>query len=521
MNADTPMTTTTRMAPAPREVAVIGAGPAGLAAGAWLARQGFQPVLFEAADDLGGQWNAASAMSGVWPGMRTNTSRVLTAFADLDHAPGTPVFPRQEQVLGYLHRYAAQAGLLPRIRFGTRVEHLGRAEAGQGWTLRSRTGGTERTETFARVVVATGRHNAPLRPDVPELDAFAGQGGVLHSFDYAGPQGFRGRDVVVAGCSISALEIASDLAMAGARRVIVTMRRQRYVLQKLTAGVPTDHVAFTRFAALAGAVLPPEALAQGLKGMVLSSAGSPEQAGAPAPDPDIFVAGLTQSQHYLSLVAEGRIEVRPWMTAVAGHEVTFADGSTAPADAILLGTGYRLLLPFLAPEIAGALALDDHHLDLHDHTFHPDLEGLAFLGLFDQVGPYFPVLELQARWLAYAWSGTVPAPDAAAMRAGLAACRARRGGPPTMPMHVMATLFARNAGVEPDPESWPELRRALVFGPLSPASFRLHGPDRREDAAARLRADAASFGGLAAQAMTAEEEARWRGIRDALRARAA
>jgi hypothetical protein len=28
--------------------------------------------------------------------------------------------------------------------------------------------------------------------------------------------------------------------------------------------------------------------------------------------------------------------------------------------------------------------------------FHPDLKGLAFLGLFDLVGPFFPVLELQA-----------------------------------------------------------------------------------------------------------------------------
>ena len=113
---------------APREVAVIGAGPAGLAAGAWLARQGFEPVLFEAADDIGGQWNGASPMSGTWPGMRTNTSRILTAFADLDHPLGTAVFPSREEVLQYLHRYAAQAGLPARIRLSTRVRHLGRAK---------------------------------------------------------------------------------------------------------------------------------------------------------------------------------------------------------------------------------------------------------------------------------------------------------------------------------------------------------------------------------------------------------
>lgn len=506
---------------AAREVAVIGAGPAGLAAGAWLARQGFEPVLFEAAEGLGGQWNTASPMSGTWPGMRTNTSRVLTAFADLDHAPGTPVFPAQEEVLGYLHRYASQVGLLPRIRLGTRVEHLARAPEGRGWVLRSRGGGQERAEVFARVVVATGRYNAPLVPDVAGLGGFAGEGGIVHSFDYAGPAAYRGRSVVVAGCSISALEIASELALAGARRVTVTLRRQRYVLQKLTAGVPTDHVAFTRFAALAAAAMPPAAVAEGLKHLVVSSAGSPEQAGAPRPDADIFAAGLTQSQHYLSLVAEGRIRVRPWMAGVAGREVAFADGGSEEADAILLGTGYRLSLPFLAPEVAEALGLDEQHIDLHDHTFHPELEGLAFLGIFDQVGPFFPVLELQARWLAYAWSGMTPFPAPAAMRAGLAACRARRGGPQAVPMHAMALLFARNAGVEPDPDRWPELRRALLFGPLSPASFRLAGPDRRADAAARTMADAAAFGRLASPAMTDEEAARWESVKAGLRADAA
>jgi cation diffusion facilitator CzcD-associated flavoprotein CzcO len=269
-----------------------------------------------------------------------------------------------------------------------------------------------RTDRFARVIVATGRHNAPAVPHIAGLDRFAGDGGVRHSFDYAGPAACRDRSVVVAGCSISALEIASDLALAGARRVTVTLRRQRYVLRKLTAGVPTDHVAFTRFAALAAAVLPPDALAEGLRQLVLSSAGSPEQVGAPQPDHDIFAAGLTQSQHYLDLVADGRIQVKPWLAGIEGRQVTFADGSRVDADAIILGTGYRLSLPFLAPEIARLLELEEQHIGLHARTFHPALPGLAFLGLFDQVGPYFPVLELQARWLAYAWSGLVPMPSA-------------------------------------------------------------------------------------------------------------
>lgn len=498
-----------------RAVAIIGAGPAGLAAGAWLLRQGFEPILFDASEALGGQWNAASPMSGVWPGMRTNTSRILTAFSDLDHPPATAVFPTQQEVLQYLHRYAAQAGILSRLRLGTRVEYLGRAPGAGGWLLRSRRAGVTQEERYPRVVVATGRYNAPLRPPVAGLDSFSGAGGVLHSFDYAGPAAWRDRSVVVAGCSISALEIASELALGGARQVIVTLRRQRYVLQKLLAGVPTDHVAFTRFADLGGALFPREAMEEGLRHFVVSRCGSPEQFGAPAPEPDIFAAGLTQSQHYLPLVAEGRIHVRPWMREIAGPAVTFGDGTTETVDGIIFGTGYRLSLPFLASDIVDTLGLDDQHMDLHDHTFHPDLDGLAFLGLFDQVGPYFPVLELQARWLAYAWAG-VANHGAAEMRAGLDACKARRGGPQSVPMHAMALLFARHAGVEPALDRWPELRRALMFGPLSPASFRLDGPDRRADAATRTAADAAAFGCQVSPEMTAEETAQWQAVQPAL-----
>jgi dimethylaniline monooxygenase (N-oxide forming) len=60
----------------------------------------------------------------------------------------------------------------------------------------------------------------------------------------------------------------------------------------------------------------------------------------------------------------------------------------------------------------------------------------------------------------------------------------------------MALLFARRAGVEPDLERWPDLRRALLSGPLSPVSFRLEGPHSLGDAAARVAAEAAACGYL-------------------------
>ena len=82
------MNTVTHMAA--RTVAIIGAGPAGLAAARWLREVGFRTTLIEEDIDVGGQWRVGGPQSSVWPGMRTNTSRVMTAFSDLPHPPGTP-----------------------------------------------------------------------------------------------------------------------------------------------------------------------------------------------------------------------------------------------------------------------------------------------------------------------------------------------------------------------------------------------------------------------------------------------
>jgi cation diffusion facilitator CzcD-associated flavoprotein CzcO len=485
-------------------VAIIGAGPGGLVTARWLAQHGFEPVLFEAANALGGQWNRSNPASRTWDGMRTNTSRVMSAFSDLDHAPEVGVYPRQDQMLDYLESYALSFDLVRRIRFGTRIERLERTSTGR-WLVRHVSAAGVEEQSFANAVVATGPQAAPAVPDVPGLDSFTGILGTRHTAQYDGAERYRGRSVLVAGCSISALEIASDLAFAGAREVITTYRRQRYVLPKLIAGVPTDHVMFSRAAALAAEVAPPEALAGHLKAAVLRAGGSPEQFGAPAPDANIFAAGITQAQHYLPAVAEGRITMRPWIDRVEKSRVFFKDGSSMEPDAILLGTGYRISLPWLAPDIGAILNAGGESLDLHLHTFHPDLPGLAFVGLYNLVGPYLPVLELQARWIAYTLAGLVPVASKDAMTAGVAACRAmRERGQPTV-LHELAIALARHAGVEPDLDRWSELERALLFGPLSAVSFRLNGPDSMDNASERVRAAAAAFGAISSPTFTPEE----------------
>ena len=493
------------------QVAVIGAGPGGLVTARWLLSQGFEPVIFEATDRIGGEWSLTPGISGIWEGMRTNTSRVTTAFSDLDQPEGLATFPSNADVLAYLHRFADMFSLEPRFR--TTVNEIRRARPGssEGGYVLTFTGpdGKTQEQTFERVVISSGRYNNPMLPEVPGLDSFTGAGGASHTFDYRNFQDVQGMRIVVGGGAVSALEVAPDLAMRGAK-VILSQRRQRYVLPKLITGRPSDHLVYTRFAAMRQEVVPPEVVNRGLRDFIVQVGGNPEQYGAPRPAETLEEAGVSLSQHYLPMVAEGKIEVLPWMTNVEGNHVTFGEGPDAPqreVDAITFGTGFALKLPFLDEEIRRTLDLDPQHIDLHKYTFHPELPGLAFVGLYELIGPYFPALEVQGRWVAYAFGGACPMPSSKEMQDGVNQYRSKRGKSQRIPVHILARQIAPDAGFEAQLDRHPDLAREILFGPLATVSYRLDGPDALDDAPERIRRAARAFGVVPDPEFSSEQRA--------------
>lgn len=162
------------------------------------------------------------------------------------------------------------------------------------------------------------------------------------------PGRYRGARVLVAGGSISALEIASDLAVLGAARVVLAMRRQGYVVPRLIAGVPPESHAFTRAHALWLEGASPDEWARETLAFMLRVGGSPAWYGGGTPAGDLRLAGTVGSHAFPQLVAEARIACRPWLARVGGRRVAFADGTEEDFDGIVLATGYRLHLPFLA-----------------------------------------------------------------------------------------------------------------------------------------------------------------------------
>lgn len=495
-------------------VAIVGGGPAGIVTAKYLLVNGFEPTIFEKSSDVGGQWNAAAAHSGVWPEMRTNTSRVMTRFSDMGHEDDVPTYPHNRHMLAYLHRYADRFGVTPRVQLNTQVEHVVELPDG-GFRVTTSRNGQSTEADFDRVVIASGRYNKPYIPDVPGLKTFPGK--VLHSFQYKTPDEFRGKRVLVCGCSISSLEIAGDLAMLGAASVVSSSRRQRYVAPKLVGGVPTDHLAFTRWSAYAAEVFPPEVTSEGLKRFLLMAAGSPEQYGALKPHDDVRKAGITLSHHFLPLVAEGRIKVKPWVREINGNTVTFEDGAKADFDAILFGTGFTLNLPYVSDDLRRKLDVSDHEADLFNFTFSPEIDNLAVVAQFSLIGPFYPTVELQARYVAYTWAGIVPHATREEMLAGIARDKAMRSPDHTVLMHLMAVRFARLIGAEPLVRDHPQLERALMFGPMAAVSFRISGPDALPNAEIEFLQECARFGNITSQELTPDQRERMSALDGALR----
>ncbi len=339
------------------------------------------------------------------------------------------------------------------------------SEVAPGWTVDG--------EPFDGVVVASGRFR---RPQVPEgLRAFRGE--LLHAFDYRGAEAPAGRATLVYGNGISGLEIASDLAPHA--RVVSAFRKPRYVIQKVVDGVSSDWHWYTLFGALERRLLVPDAWAMRQRERILRLAGDPCEFGAPAPDADLRVAGISLCQDYLRQVRDGSIACRPGIASVDGHVVTFTDGSAETVEAIVCATGYDVDIPYL-----DALGPE---LDLFHRTFHPDLPGLGVIGQFLAQGPYFPLLELQARWIVSVWSGEASLPGDAEMRAEIA-----RPRPPLDAHNALALTLAEQLGVSPEPIDWPELTEPLMFGPLLPPRYRLSGPGAQPEAAERFAVQLAS-----------------------------
>jgi putative flavoprotein involved in K+ transport len=178
------------------DVAVVGAGQAGLAIGYLLTRQGRRFVILDGADSVGAAWRNR------WDSLVLFTPRRYDSLPGLPF-PGDPDgYPTRDEVAAYLESYA-EAFALP-VELGSAVESL--AKEGDTFVL----GRDDRTIEADQVVVATGPFQCPRVPELAiELAPEAFQ---IHSADYRTSTEVPQGTVLVVGGGNTGYQIAEELA---------------------------------------------------------------------------------------------------------------------------------------------------------------------------------------------------------------------------------------------------------------------------------------------------------------------
>jgi dimethylaniline monooxygenase (N-oxide forming) len=374
-----------------------------------LKEAGLVAVCFERGSKVGGNWvfDNDNQQSRIYRSLRINTSRDRMQFSDFPMPADYPDYADHEQVARYFEAYAEAFGLKSSVRFRSKVTSVRPVSDGDaGYVLT--TGGTDgTTETYGAVIVANGHHWDPAYPE-PMVPGTL-RGPILHSHDYVGPDEphpLRGKRVVVVGIGNSAVDIASELALAGSE-VTLSVRRGAWVLPKYVLGKPIDQPGII-----------PSRFSDSLKTSIAElwyrlEVGEPGAHGLPAPDHRLGHAHPTLSDELLPLLRSGKIRVRPALRTLEGEQVRFQDGSQQRADAVVFCTGYRVTFPFFDPSFVSA---PENELPLYLRCFHLEHRNLMFAGLCQPLGAIMPLVEAQGRLFARYLAGDYELPEPAEMR---------------------------------------------------------------------------------------------------------
>jgi cation diffusion facilitator CzcD-associated flavoprotein CzcO len=359
----------------------VGAGAAGVSAAAALKVAGFDPVVLDKDDQVGGTWARR------YERLHLHTVR---RFSGLAHMPIPDDYPRyvpKDLFAKYLRDYAERFEL--RVRLETRVERIRRT--GEFWELETADG----TWTSRVAIVATGHYNDPVLPRWAGDERFRGR--ILHSSEYRSGREFAGARALVVGIGNSGAEIATDLVEQGASSVTIAVRTPPPIMPRDLFGVVPVQlfgIAFTpvpapRLLDRAGTVLRRLGTGDLRRYGLGKAAWGPFTARRPA----VIDVG------FLGELKRGRIVVRPDLSRFTEDGVVFVDGSEEAVEVVVAATGYETGLGALLA-VPGVVADDGRPRYRSGRpTPHP---GLYFIGFDETVRGHLFEANRESRRLAAA-----------------------------------------------------------------------------------------------------------------------
>ena len=387
------------------QIAVIGAGPSGLAAARSLQKLGLPFQGFETHTDVGGLWNVENPRSTVYESAHLISSKTTTEFAEFPMRADVADYPSHKEMRQYFFDFAEHFGLRQHYHFGARVQKT--VPVGDGasplwrvdWTSAD---GSSHSAEYKGVVIANGTLSEPNMPK------FEGQfdGELIHTAAYKSAEQFRGKRVLVVGAGNSGCDIAVD-AVHAADSVDISVRRGYYFVPKYVFGKPADTVG--------GKINLPAWLKQKVDSTVLQwFTGDPVRFGFPKPDYKMYESHPVVNSLILHHLGHGDIHVKADIARFDGRTVHFKDGTAKDYDMVLCATGYRLHYPFIDKALLNWQGMAPQlYLNILSQRF----DNLAVLGMIEASGigwqGRYEQAELVARFFA---AQATKSPKADAMR---------------------------------------------------------------------------------------------------------
>lgn len=316
-----------------KRVAVIGAGPSGLAqlrAFQSAAQKGAEipeVVCFEKQSNWGGLWNytwrtgldenGEPVHCSMYRYLWTNGPKEGLEFADYSFEEhfGKQIasYPPRAVMFDYIEGRVVKAGVRDWIRFSTVIRSVEYDPAAGDFTVTAHDLLADRMykERFDHVIVASGHFSTPNVPEYPGFDTYNGR--IVHAHDFRDAREFTGKDVLVVGSSYSAEDIGSQCWKYGAKTVTSCYRS------------------------------------------------------APM--------GFNWPDNW---------EEKPALVGLEGKTAVFRDGSRKDVDAVILCTGYKHYFPFLPDDLRLKTKNRLATADLYKGVVYVHNPKLFYLGMQDQ-----------------------------------------------------------------------------------------------------------------------------------------
>ena len=384
-------------------IAIIGAGPAGIAAGKELLEKGFSNiVIFDALDAPGGTWRLHN-----YPGLACDVWAHSYTFSYAPNPDWSESFVDHAEIQAYLARCARDFGLEPYLKLSTRINSAHYLADGR-WQLT--TDGGE-SDTFDAVINAMGNQHTPLYPNVEGMDKFQGES--WHGTRWNHDVDLRGKRVVVVGSAASAVQIVPNVAKV-AGHLTVLQRSANWIMPRRNKNYSRlQRNLFRRFPFLVTLLRKWQGLLMGqveyavtvghkrqdqfetmVKNFIRKAVNDLALQEALIPDtPYGCKRGLVSDDFYpalnrdnVELVAEGLKEVTPAGIVTSG-------GKAIDADVIIYCTGYRIQ-DFDRIEVVGVGGQVMGDVMAKDPRSHKGITVPDFPNYFFAVGPNGLVLNV-------------------------------------------------------------------------------------------------------------------------------